>query len=64
MSIVETWRADKATRNGGDSVAKCHERTATVFDVRLDFHILRKTFNRTEWSCGCDDFVPELTARN
>jgi len=33
MSIVETLRADRATRNAGDSVAKCQERTATVCDV-------------------------------
>jgi hypothetical protein len=32
MPIVGTRRADKATRNAGDSVVKCHERTATVSD--------------------------------
>jgi hypothetical protein len=35
MSIVETRRADKATRNAGDSVAKCQERTAAVCDFGL-----------------------------
>jgi hypothetical protein len=31
MSIVETWRAGKATRNVGYSVANCQERTAAVY---------------------------------
>jgi hypothetical protein len=35
MSIVETVRADRATRNTSDSVAKCQERTATVCGVGL-----------------------------
>jgi hypothetical protein len=34
-SIVETRRADKATRNDSDSVAKCQDRTAAVCDVGL-----------------------------
>jgi hypothetical protein len=35
IPIVETLRADKATRNADDSVAKRQERTATVPDVGL-----------------------------
>jgi len=34
-SIVETRRADKATRNVGDSVAKYQGRTAAVCDAGL-----------------------------
>jgi hypothetical protein len=35
MLIVEMRRADKRTRNVGDNVAKCQERTTAVCDVRL-----------------------------
>jgi hypothetical protein len=35
MYSVETQRADKATRNAGDNVAKCKERTAAVCDGGL-----------------------------
>jgi hypothetical protein len=35
MSIVESGRADKLTRNAGNSVAKYQERTAAVCDVGL-----------------------------
>jgi hypothetical protein len=35
MSAVGTRRADKATRNVGDRVARCHKRIATVCDIGL-----------------------------
>jgi hypothetical protein len=35
MSIAETRRVDRATRNTGDGVANCQYRTATVCDVGL-----------------------------
>jgi len=43
------WRTGKATRNVGDSVATCQERTATVCDVGLQIvqqiQLLKKYFN-------------------
>jgi hypothetical protein len=57
MSLVETRREDKATRNAGDSVANCQERTAAVYDVGLqavlEIQRLEEAFNSTETSCGC-----------
>jgi len=35
MSVIENLWADKATRNTGDIVTKCQERTAAVCDVGL-----------------------------
>jgi hypothetical protein len=34
LSIIETRRANKQTGNGGDSVAECEERTATVCELQ------------------------------
>jgi hypothetical protein len=49
MPTVETLKADKATRNFGDSVTKCQERTATVCGVGLQTvqneQLLEKAFN-------------------
>jgi hypothetical protein len=48
MSIVENLRADKATGNKGDIVAKCQERTATVCGVGLqtvqEIQLTKETF--------------------
>jgi len=35
VTAVMTRRANEATRNAGDSVAKCQELTAAVCDVTL-----------------------------
>jgi len=35
MPTVETRRADKTTRNAGDSDTKCRKRTATVCDTGI-----------------------------
>jgi hypothetical protein len=48
MSIVEKRRADTATRNAGDSVAKWQERTPTLCDgiqTTHEMQWLKKAFN-------------------
>jgi len=35
LSVVEARQTEKSTRNAGDSVATCQNRTATAYDVGL-----------------------------
>jgi hypothetical protein len=66
MSIVENWPADRATRNAGDSVAKCQERTATVCGVGLqtvqEMQRVNEAFKRTEQSGSCKGRVSKRNA--
>jgi hypothetical protein len=56
MSGVETRRAHEATRNAGDSVAKCQEPTATVYDVEL------QTVKEMQWICEAFNERSDLVA--